>query len=73
MAYCIVELQTNESGATATPPLKTKTDKNEAMSTFLMTAAAAATSSVACHVVLLIDETGQTMKREIFQHLNEEE
>ena len=68
MAYVILELQTNASGSTATPPLVTKTTHDEALQTFHLTAAAAAVSSVPVHTVVLMTETGEVEKKEICVH-----
>lgn len=71
MAYVILELQTDASGSTATPPLKTEKDRDKAMQSFHQTAAAAAVSSVVVHTVVLLNETGESEKKEVFVHTPE--
>ena len=68
MAYCIIELQTQLDGTTATPPLVTKTSHDEALQAFHQTAAVAAVSSVPIHTVVLMTESGEVQKKEICVH-----
>lgn len=72
MAYVIIELQTDANGNTATPPLVTKKDRNEALQTFLATASVAAVSSVPIHTVIVTTETGEQLRKpEVFIHTQE--
>lgn len=68
MAYVIIELQTQLDGSTATPPLVTKTSHDAALQAFHQTAAVAAVSSVPVHTVVLMTESGEAQKREVFVH-----
>ena len=72
MAYVIIELQTDENGSTATPPIKTANEYNEARSVFHQTAASASISSVPVHTVLWLSETGEQLDKEICVHPKEE-
>lgn len=72
MAYVIIELQTDANGNTATPPLVTKKDRNEALQTFLATASVAAVSNVPIHTVIVATETGELLRKpEVFIHTQE--
>lgn len=75
MAYVILELQTDASGSTAAPPLKTEKEYNKAVQSFHQTAAAAAVSSVPVHTVVLLNETGvvDNDHKEVFVHTQEPE
>lgn len=65
--YIIHEMQTNGS-QTALVPAKTFTNMNEADSAYHTALAAAAVSSVEVHTVMLVDEHGNTLKREYYEH-----
>lgn len=69
--YILQEIQTSNN-TTALLPAATYTDKNEAESAFHMKLASAAISSVEVHTVMLHDEHGNILKREFYEHLNEE-
>ncbi len=72
MAYVIIELQTDANGNTATPPLVTKKDRNEALQAFLATASVAAVSNVPIHTVIVMTETGEKLRNpEVFIHTQE--
>lgn len=73
MAYVIIELQTDENGNTATPPLKTATEYDQARSVFHQTAASASISSVPVHTVLWLTETGEQLDKEVCVHQKKEE
>lgn len=74
MSFCIIELQTARDGTTAIPPLKTAADKLHALETFLATASAASVSSVPVHTVVVLDESGEYLRKpEVFVHDNVEE
>lgn len=68
MAYVILELQTNASGQTATPPLVTETDHDIAKQKYFQVCAAASVSSVPVHTVLLMNEVGETERKEVCVH-----
>lgn len=65
--YILHEMQTTASG-TALVPAQTFTDKNQAESAFHTALAAAAISSVTVHAVVLMDEHGNTIKRDFYEH-----
>lgn len=66
------EIQTTANG-TALVPAKTYTDRNEAESAFHTALAAAAISAVPVHAVVLMDEHGNTLRREFYEHIQEEQ
>ena len=63
----IHEMQTT-GNQTALVPAKTYTDRNEAESAYHGVLAAAAISSVPVHAVVLMDEHGNTLRREFYEH-----
>lgn len=67
--YILIEMQTNET--TALTPVRTFTDRNEAESAYYLTLAAAAISTVKVHTVVLLDEHGNQIKRDFYEHLND--
>lgn len=68
MAYSIVELQTDEHGVTAAPPVKTAENYDQAKSVYHDTCKYSAVSSVYLHVVLLLDERGHELLRDESVH-----
>lgn len=70
--YIIQEIQTN-NGQTALLPAITKADKNEMESTFHSILASAAISAVEVHTVIVYDEHGNTIKREYYEHVEQDE
>ena len=68
----LLEIQT-ENGSTALLPALTYTDSNEAESAFHSKLASAAISSVDVHTVVMLDEHGNTVRREFYEHLSEPE
>lgn len=67
MYYILHEMQTTASG-TALVPAQTFTDRLQAESAFHLALASAAVSSVAVHTVVLLDEHGNTVAREFYEH-----
>ena len=67
MAYVIVEMQTNETGATAVLT-QTAADRNHAKSIYHQVLAAAAVSTVPVHSCALLTEEGVEMVYESFTH-----
>ena len=65
--FIVLEMQT-ENSATALLPAPTYTDKNEAESAFHSKLASAAISSVDVHAVVMLDEHGNIIKREFYEH-----
>lgn len=68
--FILIELQKN-GDQTALVPVRTYTDRLQAESAYYTTLAAAAISSVEVHTVLLIDDHGEPIKREFYEHLTE--
>ena len=68
--YIIQEIQTS-NGTTALTPAITKNDLNQAESTFHSICASAAISAVNVHAVVILDEHGNTIRREYYEHLPE--
>ena len=68
--YIILEFQTT-GDKTALCPAVTKTDRLEAEATYHQKLAAAALSSVDIHTVLILNERGQTIMCESYDHLIE--
>lgn len=66
--YILQEIQTTNSN-TALVPAQTYNSKNEAESAFHMALAAAAVSNVTVHAVVLLDEHGNVVRREFYEHL----
>ena len=69
--YILVELQTtdNQTGSIVTA----YTDRAAAESAYHMTLASAVISPVHYHTVVMMDERGQTIKREFYRHIPEPE
>lgn len=65
--FIVLEMQT-ENSATALLPALTYTDKNEAESAFHSKLASAAISEVDIHAVVMLDEHGNIIKREFYEH-----
>lgn len=65
--YILQEIQTT-NGNTALVPAQTFDNKQSAESAYHTALAAAAVSSVAVHTVVLMDEHGNTVKREFYEH-----
>ena len=70
--YILHEIQTT-GNSTALVPAQTFTDKNQAESAYHTAMAAAAISNVTVHTVVLMDEHGNTVKREFYEHIAEAE
>ena len=67
--YILQEMQTT-GAQTALVPAQTFTDKNQAESAYHQVLAAAAVSSVPVHAVVLLDEHGNTVRREYYEHID---
>lgn len=65
--YILQEIQTTGS-QTALVPAQTFADRNQAESAFHTALASAAISSVEIHAVALLDEHGNTVRREFYEH-----
>ena len=65
--YILHEMQTTGT-QTALTPTQTFTDKNAAESAYHSVLASAAISSIAVHSVVLMDEHGNTLRREFYEH-----
>ena len=67
--YILLEIQT-ENGTTSLLPALTYTDRYQAESEFYTKLSYAAVSEVDVHTVLLIDEHGNVLKREFYEHIS---
>lgn len=68
--YIIQEIQT-ENNTTSLLPAITKTDRNEAESTYHSILASAYISSVDVHTVIMYDEHGNQIMAQYVEHLEE--
>ena len=68
MKYLIIEIQKLANGTIAVPPVNTADNLNAARSTFYSLCAVAAVSDVPLHSVVLLNEAGQTLGLESFDH-----
>jgi hypothetical protein len=68
--YILQEIQTTGNSTTLVPA-QTFTDKNQADSAYHTAMAAAAISDVTVHTVVLMDEHGNTVRREFYEHIQE--
>ena len=66
--YIIQEIQT-DNGQTALVPAIVYGDQNLAESAYHQKLAAAATSSVDVHAVVMYDEHGNLLRREYYEHI----
>lgn len=65
--YIFIEMQTSGE-QTAIPPITTKTDWQEAESEFHRLCSVAAVSAVPIHTIMMLDEYGNTLRVEHFEH-----
>lgn len=65
--FILIEMQKNGSQA-ALLPARTFTDKNEAESAYYSILAAAAISAVEVHSVVMMDDHGNTVKHDFYEH-----
>ena len=70
--FILLEIQT-ENQSTALLPALTYSDRNQAESAFYQKLSYAAISEVDIHTVILLDEHGNTIKREFYEHITEAE
>ena len=66
--YILQEMQTT-GGSTALVPATTYGNRHEAESAYHTALAAAAISAVPVHTVVLLDEHGNTVRKECYEHL----
>lgn len=69
--YILVELQTTND--TTASIVTAYTDRSAAESAYHTTLAAAVASPVHYHTVMMVDERGNTIKREYYRHIPEPE
>lgn len=69
--FIILEMQTNND-TTALVPAVTYTSKNEAESAYHLKLGGAALSDVNVHTVVMLDEHGNVVKREFYEHIQQE-
>lgn len=68
MKYVVIEMQKFSDGTVAVPPIHTEDSFFAARSTFHSLCAIAAVSEVPVHSVVLLNETGQELGLESFNH-----
>lgn len=68
MKYVIIEMQKFSDGTVAVPPIHTEDTFFAARSTFHSLCSIAAVSEVPVHSVVLLNETGQELGLESFNH-----
>lgn len=68
--YIILEIQKSQDGTVAIAPVITRDTFFEAQSAFHSCLASAAVSSVAVHTVVLLNDVGQTIGMESFNHVD---
>ncbi len=68
MTYFIIEIQVNQDG-TVGNLVYSKTDLNEAFSTFYNILASAAVSTLRKHTAVIINENGEFIDRGSFEHM----
>ena len=66
--YILIEMQTN-GNQTALVPSRTYSDRFQAESAYYSTLSAAAVSAIQVHTVVLLDEHGNTLKRDYYEHI----
>ena len=66
----VQEIQTT-GGNSALVPAKTFGDRNQAEAAYHTALATAAVSSITVHTVVLMDERGNVVKKEAYEHLPE--
>lgn len=67
--YILIEMQTNGNQTALVPP-KTYSDRLQAESAYYSTLSAAAVSTVQVHTVILLDEHGNTIKNDYYEHID---
>ena len=71
--YIVMEIQKSQDGTIAVPPITTADTLNSARSSFYSICAIAAISSVPVHTVVLLNDVGQEIGMESFNHEEESE
>lgn len=69
-SYIVLEMQTNETGETATI-INAYNTINQADSAYYQALSAAAISNVKVHTLMMITPTGQTIKSDYYKHASE--
>ena len=65
--YIIIEMQTN-NGSTALVPAQAFNNRDQAEAAYHTALAAAAVSSIQVHTVVMLDEHGNTLARQYYEH-----
>ena len=73
MNYIIIESQTTNGTTAVTLPIETRNNLNDALSVYHGKCSVAAISAVPRHAVTLLNERGQIVKYECFDHPASEE
>lgn len=68
MSYSIIEQHTNNGVIAVVTPIETRSDLNAALSVYYAKCAVAAISAVERHAVTLLNERGDKVKYECFDH-----
>ena len=68
MKYFIIEIQQTGEDTYATLPIKTADTKEQAESIFYGILQYAAISTIPCHAVAILDETGFPVRHEFYKH-----
>lgn len=71
MNYIIIESQTTNGTTAVTTPIETRADLNNALSVYFAKCSVAAISAVERHAVTLLNERGDKVKYECFNHTSE--
>lgn len=71
--YIIIEIQANDGGVAIVTPIPTFSNENIALQAYYTAVAAAAVSSVQLHTILLLNESGATIRFEQFDRRSHSE
>lgn len=70
MKYIVIEIQKSADGTIAVPPIGSYDNFFDAMSAYHTILASAAISSVPVHTALVLNEVGQEIRLDSFDHTN---
>ena len=73
MKYIVIEIQKLADGSVAIPPIATYDSLQEAASRYHTILASAAISNVPLHSALILNEAGQKVKLDNYEHIAPEE
>ena len=72
MKYIVMEIQKFENGSIAVPPIATFDSFFSAMAAYHSILSVAATSEVPVHSAVVLTETGQEIRLDSFNHVDEQ-